>query len=159
MKYLLILFFSLVSTNGFSQDLNLGGNLGMSTTFNKLTFGGSVEYRPNKSLFSINTDPFLLIDDNKPILTLPLYLKVIIGNTVRFCPNVGTFLRTNSNYGWTTGLSIEYKINEKLLILAKGDYVKDFYNSTHPDRFGGTYESISLESSFWFNIGIKKNIF
>lgn len=159
MKYLLILSLLVVSTLGFSQELNFGGTLGMSTAENKMTLGGSVEYRPNKSMFSINTDSFLLINDSKAIVTLPLYLKLIIGNSIKLCPNLGAFLRTNSNYGWTTGLSIEYNLSEKLVVLAKGDYMTDFYKSTYPDHFGGSYESLTSDTSLLFSIGIKKNIF
>ena len=159
MKYLLIVFIMTLPVIGFPQEFNLGGNLGISTDTKKLTLGGSVEYRPYRSLISFNADPFLLFDENEAILTFPLYFKKIIGSSVRFCPNLGAFVRSNGNYGWTTGLSIELNLTEKLILQAKGDYMHDYYETTRYDHFGGSSQIISSDASVWLSIGLKKNIF
>ncbi len=67
-------------------------------------------------------------------------------------------MRTNANYGWITGLNIEYKINEKLLIFVKGDYVIGYWKDDAPSHFGSGSEYTNSGSSIWISLGIKKNI-
>lgn len=160
MKYILALFISALSTVGYAQQLNVGIGLGKLDDLNMVTLGGAVEYKPYKSLFSINSDPFLLIAlDNQAILTLPLYLKLNFGKALRLCPSIGAFVRTNSNYGWTRGLSVEFDLSEKYILSAKGDYMTDYYKNTSPGKFGGYNEYTDFDSSIMFSLGIKKTIF
>jgi len=163
MKIILLMLVTLISSYSysFSQELIIGGTIGTgpkSNDFRIVTFGGTVEYRPVKSIISLNTDPILLFDSKDLMLTVPLYLKLIIGNKIRFCPTFGGFIRTNSNYGWTTGLGIEYKIKEKILLFVKGDYNIDYWKAEAPTHFGSSYEYIDSGSSIWISFGIKKNI-
>ena len=163
MKTILLILVTLISSYSysFSQELNIGGTIGAgpkNNDFRIVTFGGTIEYRPVKSIVSLNTDPILLFNSKDLILTFPLYLKLIIGNKIRFCPTFGGFIRTNSNYGWTAGLSIEYKIKEKLFLYVKGDYNMDYWKADAPTHFGSSYEYTKRSSSIWISLGIKKNV-
>jgi hypothetical protein len=147
----------LISSYSYSQEFNLGANVGtelIHDNFNVVFIGGSSEYRPLKSLITFNFDPYILYTEKKLILTSPLYIKFIIGNKIRFCPTLGTFIRTNSNYGLSIGMMFEIKANEKLNLFAKGEYNKDYWKSESPrhDKY------ISTDSSIWLTIGVKKNI-
>ena len=116
----------LLSIYTYSQELNVGGIIGVEPKIvdsRIVSFGGAIEYRPVKSIVSLNTDPVLLLCCKNAIFSFPLYLKFIIGNKIRFYPNFGGFIRTNSNYGWSAGLSLEYIVKEKLLLFVKGDYI------------------------------------
>ena len=126
---------------------------------NMLTIGGAFEYKPKKANFSLNTDPFLLILKKRIILTEPISLKLKIGNKLKFCPAFGLFVRTNSGYGWTTGLDIEYKVKERLIIFLNGDFYMDYYREQFIFASGlnGGYMTES-SGSFWISIGIKKNL-
>lgn len=161
MRAILITSFILFSLFSFSQELNFGGIIGTGPKINKLnilTFGGTIEYRPNKALISLNSDPILLVYNKEIMLTVPLYLKLIIGNKIRFCPTIGGFVRTNANFGLITGLNIDYKINKKLLIFVKGDFTIDYWKDEAPSHFGSSYEYTNSDSSIWISLGIKKNI-
>ncbi len=123
-----------------------------------MTIASSVEYRPVKSYISLNLDPSVVFTEQKAIGNFPLYLKLILGDKFRVCPNFGAFIRTNSNYGWTTGLSIEYQIKDDFFIIAKGDIMKDYYKNEYPNKFGWKDTVTDKESNIWLSIGVKKNI-
>ena len=79
-----------------SQELNIGGFVGteiIETNFRIVNVGATVEYRLVNALVSFNSDLLLSIYDNEMFLTVPLYLKFIIGNKIRFCPTGGIFVR------------------------------------------------------------------
>ncbi len=162
MKFSLTIFIFLFSFTLFSQKFSYGGTVG--TGFIKdtkiITFGGALEFKPQKVLLSINSDPFILLTDKRNLIfTVPIYLKIILGNKLRVCPLVGGFVRTNSNYGINAGLDIEYKIKENLLIFFKGECYKDFWKAEHPAHFGiPSYEYVDSDYSIWISLGIKKII-
>lgn len=161
MKTLLIILGFLLPSFLFSQELNIGGNIGTSLTFTEpgfVNFGSTIEYRPIKSFISINNDLTFLISNKYVLVTIPVYLKLIIGNKFRVCPSIGGFVRTNGYYGWTTGLNLELKVKERLLLFANGNFMKDYYKSEHPSHNGGNYEVTDNMLSVWISIGIKKNI-
>lgn len=161
MKTVLLLLAAFIFSNTYSQELNIGGFAGIGPkTLNTriIVFGGSVEFWPIKARVSLNADPFLVILPDETLLTTPVYLKLILGDKVRFCPAFGGFIRTNANYGWKAGLSLECKIRKSLTLFGMADYYKDFYKTEAPNHFGsGSYYTDS-GSSFWISIGIKKNI-
>jgi hypothetical protein len=66
----------------FAQELSNGGvvNSGPLNEKSLFSFGTAVEYRPLKSMVSLNLDPFLVIAEGQLEVTSPLYLKFIIGN-------------------------------------------------------------------------------
>lgn len=164
MKSLLISVFIFISGFCFSQELNFGGFIGtgpIATDYQLfLTLGGTIEFRPKKSIISFNLDPTIHFYDHKAAFTAPLYFKFNIGNKFRVCPTIGTFLRTTgtySSYGWSGGLILEYFINDHLLVFLKGDFMKDYYKTIVPTHYGNG-EINGSESSVWVSIGIKKNI-
>ena len=159
-KTLLIIIQILIVTISFAQEFNVGGNIGFGLIdkSNKPFLGGSIEYRMSTSLISFNSDPFILISDKKVILTEPIYIKFIIGKKVRICPDFGGFIRTNSHYGWLSGLVLEYKIKEKLILDLRGDYYKDYWKSEIPSHFGSTQLEKNSEGSFLISFGIKRRI-
>ncbi len=161
MKTVLILLAAFVFSNSYSQELNIGAFAGAGTkTINSrvVAFGGTVEFRPIEARVSFNADPFLVILPDETLLTTPVYLKIIIGDKIRFCPSFGGFIRTNANYGWKAGLSLDFKIRKSLALFGMADYYKDFYKTEAPNHFGsGTFYTDS-GSSFWIIIGVKKNI-
>lgn len=161
MKTVFILLAAFVFSNVYSQELNIGAFAGAGPkTINSrvVAFGGTVEFRPIEARVSLNADPFLVILPDETLLTTPVYLKLILGDKVRFCPAFGGFIRTNANYGWKAGLSLECKIRKSLTLFGMADYYKDFYKTEAPNHFGsGSYYTDS-GSSFWISIGVKKNI-
>jgi len=157
---LLILCTYLFTTALYSQQLNVGINLGTIATWNETTYGTSIEYSPYQSFFSVNVDPYLFTDDSSmPAVTLPLFIKLIIGKPVRLCPNVGIFYRTNNNLGSFAGISLEANLSEKLIVFAKGDYVINNHKKYAPNKFGGpALEYTSSRTFYMYSFGIKKNI-
>ncbi len=137
--------------------MNLGGSIGSELLRDNYTIfnaAGIAEFRAYKSLISFNFNPSLSIFENQLILTTPLYLKFLIGDKIRLCPTFGLFIRSNANYGWSTGIMIEMKVKEKLYLFAKGDYNKNYWKSETPRH----YEYTDSGSIIWISVGIKKNI-
>jgi hypothetical protein len=161
MKTILVFIVTLISAYSYSQELNVGGSIGTgpkSLNATILTFGGTAEFRLAGSPVSINTDPNLAFISDKTELTIPVYLKFIIGNKLRFCPTVGGFVRIHGNYGSKNGINIEFKIKKSMLLFVTGDYYTDYYKAEYLDHFGPSTEYTDHSSSFWFALGIKKNI-
>lgn len=158
MKKLILLLFLLISSQIYSQQqFNIGAELGdvfLKGDYKNIGFGGEIEYKPRLALISFNFDPILNIPDKNLIFTLPIYLRFIIGNKIKFCPEVGVFYRSNRNYGWTTGLIIEMMIKDRLYVFVKGDYYRDYWKAVGPYN----YQYLDHASSGWISIGIKKNI-
>ncbi len=162
MKLITLVFLFFISTFLYSQELNVGGFTGTGkgiVAINSLTLGGTLEYRPEKAFFAINTSPFILVSNNEANVTIPLSLKLIIGNKIRLCPTAGGFIRTNSNYGLLAGLEVDYRLKEKLFPFVKGEYAVEYYKATAPSHFGPSYEYLSYEKSKWISIGFKVNLF
>ncbi len=102
MKSFLLIIGILIPSFLFSQELNIGGQIGTYASdinYGVVTFGGNIEYRPKNSFVSINNELSFYYYKNELVLTVPLYLKIIIGNKFRVCPTFGGFVRTNSNSG------------------------------------------------------------
>jgi hypothetical protein len=151
MKSLLFAALALVAGNLHSQELNLGGLTGLGfLSENGLSFniGAIIEYRPNKALFSINSE----------ILTYPLYLKFIIGKKFRFCPSLGGFFRSNLYYGWLAGAEFDYNFKNKITMFLAAELMQDYYKEDLPTHQGETYSHTTHETSYWLSVGIKKNI-
>ena len=159
MKRVFTFILILISFKTFSQELNIGGNLGICPIYlGMFIIGGTLEYKPEKPIISINTDPNIIFYKDRIVLTEPIYLKLNIGNRLRFCPTFGAFIRSGSSYGWSIGLNVEYKIKEKLILFMKGELDKDFWKDQYPNHFGGSTEYINSGYSLWIGFGIKKNI-
>ena len=161
MRVLILISTLLISTVSFTQELNIGLEFtgGPKASEAKIVaLGPIIEYRPVKSLVSINSGIIFLVYRNESLVTLPLSLKFIFGNTVRFCPSIGGFVRANKNYGFSTGVVIDYKIKKKLFLFIKGEYNQDYWKDEVLNHHGGTYETKNKGSSYWFGIGIKMNL-
>jgi len=163
MKIILVLIATLIFSYTYSQELNIGGTIGFGTEPKTLdlgtkTVGGSFEFRPLESILSLNVDPFLTFIPNKIILTTPVYFKFILGNKLRICPAIGGFIRTNANYGWKTGVNIEFDIYKSIFLFVTNDYYIDYYKNDTPDHFGSSSSYTDRTSSYWFSLGMKKNI-
>jgi len=91
------------------------------------------------------------------ILTIPLYLKIIIGNKFRVCPTFGGFVRTNDNLGYMAGINFEMVVKERLIIFAKADYMWDYWDKWN-NRFGGSTNYETSSSTIWISLGIKRKI-
>lgn len=149
--------FLTISFSSFSQELNLGLSTGLiSVEKNIYLIGGSFEYRPNNAFFSLNTDPFISLDNKRLIFTESLYLKFILGNRFRICPTAGGFIRTSGNYGWLLGINLEYQINNKFILALKNEFYKDYYRDYQPSHFGGGYKYTYDSNSLLFSLGIKR---
>ena len=160
MRYLLIIVTLFAISVGYSQQLNLGANIGSVDGCSIKTVGATIEFRPSKSFFTINSAPFLFMNDRNPVVTLPLSIKFFIGNKIRVCPSYGLFLRTNSNFGYNAGLSLEGDLGEKLIVFAKGDYIINCYKDTIPNKFGGrSLEVPSSRVGYMYSLGLMKRIF
>jgi hypothetical protein len=142
----------------FSQELNVGGGVGTDKDLNYLGLCSYVEFRPNKAIFSLNLDPSYHTSDDLSFLTIPLYLKVIIGNTFRVCPSIGLFARTNGNRGWLTSLNLELLATERTTITAQCSLTKDYWNEDGHSPGGHVYEFVDSSKWLWFNIGIKRTL-
>jgi hypothetical protein len=162
MKSAIIIVFLLTAGISTAQELNVGVEFaGGSKTNNSNIFalGPIIEYRLTESILSFNSGVLFLFTKGESVITLPLNLKFIIGNKIRFCPTVGGFIRSNKNYGWSTGLELDFRIKKKFILFAKGEYTKDYYKEEIPTHFGGTNEVTSSGSLFWYGAGIKINIY
>jgi len=160
-KFAFILFLLIFAHNiCSSQEFSIGGTFGTSADYAAegedqfFIISGLAEYRPYRSLFSINTEPGLIVANEKLIFSAPLYAKMIIGDKLRFAPATGVFIRTNSKYGWMAGLSLEYILENKLGIFLKGDYYMDYWQDITPRQ----NEFVNSDGSLWISIGMKKNI-
>lgn len=152
---LLLLF--ITSSIYSQQQLNIGAQLGnvfIKGDSKNIGLGGEIAYKPRLALISFNFDPILLIPNKNLVLTLPVYLRFIIGNKIRFCPEVGGFWRTNGNFGWTTGLHLEMVVKERLYVFVRGDYFRDYWKAIGPDN----NQYLDYGSSVLISIGIEKNI-
>jgi hypothetical protein len=155
-----LIIFTLITEIIISQELNLGlefaggvspGNASIAA------MGPIIEYRLFKSVISINSGVIFHVNKNESLVTLPMGLKFNFGDQVRLCPTVGGFIRSNSNYGWSAGIIIDYPIKKGLFIFLKGEYNKDYWKDEFPTH-NGPGEYTAKELSYWFGIGIKKNL-
>jgi len=150
-----------ISKTFFGQELNIGLEFTggpRASEARVVSVGPIIEYRPVKSLVSINSGIILYVYKNESLVTIPLSLKFIIGNTIRFCPSIGGFLRTNKNFGYSAGLVIDYEIKKRLFLFLKGEFNQDYWKENSYSHFGGTGEITKSGYSYWIGIGIKKNI-
>jgi hypothetical protein len=143
----------------YSQELNIGGNIGTNLEHQAVILGGNVEFRPVKSFFSLNFDPSVLLYTKRFCAIFPLYFKLIIGEKIRFCPEFGAFIRTYSSYGWFYGIHIEFKIKERTLLFLNSDCIKEYYEAEAPSHYGPSSIYTETRTSLWFSAGIKRNIF
>lgn len=154
------LLFSL--SYSFSQDLYVGGSFGVGLTSGEkpFTLAPTIEFSPSKASFSVNSEVQFLLTGESTIVTIPFYLKVILGKRFQVNPTFGAFVRTteNNNYGWTAGLSLEYKIKSRLLLFLKGDFYKDYWKESNQSPGGSHYTYTESGSSVWIAIGIKRNL-
>lgn len=153
-----------------SQDFYLGGyagaslNKALASNYNAFQLSGMAEYRPLKSLISINADPSVYLQKNNFLISLPVYFKVILSAQsfnpdinyvgLRVSPYSGAFVRSNSNYGWLAGISVEYPFKRRLFVFGRWDYYKDYWTVITPRR----NEITESDGSFWLQFGIKRNI-
>lgn len=155
------MFTILMARISIAQELNVGVEFAGGMRASEATIfslGPIIEFRPDKSMFSINSGILFDFYEDETLATIPLSLKFIIGKTLRICPTAGGFIRSNSNYGWTSGIIIDYCIKERLFVFLKGEYNRDYWRDEAPTHLGETIKYTNDESSYWFGIGIKKNI-
>jgi hypothetical protein len=138
--------FILFLNAGFSQELNTGLNTGIAPIANEVYFstGLNLEYRPKSALISLNTDPFLMFNSNQSLVTLPLYLKAIVGDKLRLSPSGGGFLRTTQSYGWVVGLQIEYTLKDKVILFSKNEFYRDYRKVYYPNPYINKFNSVLL---------------
>ncbi len=158
MKIILIIAFCLISTLSFAQEINLGGGLGSDKEFNFIGLHSYIELRPDKSLFSLNIDPSFHTAKSSSFFTIPVYLKMIIGNKLRVCPSIGAFVRTNSNSGWLTNLNLEFLTSEKTIILAQFSLTTDYTKIDRRSSGSALYTEKESSKWIWFNVGIKRSL-
>lgn len=158
-KLYLLLFSMLIAFNSYSQEMNLGGEVGIISNYNLEnslpTINILYEYHPTNAIFSFNTNPGVILGGNKAIGTLPFYLKFIIGNKYKVCPSAGVFYWTNKTFGWSGGLIIEALFKEKYTPFIKANYMNLFYERHYPSHFGNGYDQITNESNISLAIGFK----
>lgn len=158
LKLIIILLSFLWSLRAISQDIWLGGNLGIiPLNKNYTTLGASFEYKPDSSILSYNIDPFLFYADKKLLMTAPAFIKCSFGKKVRLCPVGGGFIRSNRNYGFLYGLEIDCIIKQKYMFYISGNRYIDNWKGEQPTHFG-TMTVSSSEVSSLYCIGIKKYI-
>lgn len=158
MKFNLIIASCFISIFSFSQDINLGGGIGSDQEIGAIGLLSYAEFRPKNAKFSVNLDPSFHRAENFSLFTVPVSLKLILGNRFRICPSAGVFVRSNSNTGWITNMNFEYLVHEKTIIIAQGSLTKDFWKTDRISPGGAAYESNESSLWMWFNIGIKRII-
>jgi len=161
MKHFALAIFMFFEVHLYAQELNLGAIAGIKLFSNNgLTpnAGAVLEYRLNKAIFSINNEFQFTFANNELIFTYPLYLKWIIGNNFRFCPSMGGFIRSNSNYGWLAGAGCEYRFTNKWIFFLKADLMIDYHQETMPLHSGGSGNYTIHDKSYWLAIGFKRNV-
>lgn len=155
-----IIMFILLFQYSFSQELNIGGEVGFwpINNISAGVAGALIEYKLEKPIVSFNTGLISFISKESTIVTLPLYFKLLFGYKLRFCPTIGGFIRTSGSYGFSAGLHIEYKIRNKIRIFAKGEYNKDLYQARYISHFGNSGTYTEGNSSIWVSFGVKVNV-
>ncbi len=155
-RILSLLYFAAIF-NGFGQEINAGINIGFIPNQNTFypSCGLNLEFKPKNSIFSINTDPFILLNNKKLVFSEPVYFKFIFGNKLRICPSIGGFYRTNKSYGWLLGLNLEYVLKNSFILFSKNECYKDYRKDFWPDHFGGSAIYINQSYSLLFSLGLK----
>lgn len=144
------------------QEINLGGEV---SVFPGVYLGNSAvnmnilyEYRPKGAFFSINTNPGIIISDNKIIGSFPIFLNFVTGNKYSLCPNIGVFYWTSRTRGWSAGLNFEVKVKDKFTSFIGANYILAYYEEFHPSHFGsGAYHTTS-SPAVKLSIGFKYRI-
>lgn len=155
-QFLYSLFF--ISTIiSFGQEINTGLNVGLLPYSNRnyYTIGGNFEYRPKHAYFSINTDPFVIFENNRVTFSEPIFLKFIFGKKLKFCPAAGGFVRTTPSHGWLLGLHLEYVMKDKFILFSKNEFYQVYWKDKVFDHFGGTSTSTNHSNHMLFCVGLK----
>lgn len=157
MKVITLCFFIVIAKISDSQELNAGLNAGINPNSKILySIGENFEFRPKNSIASLNFDAFVLFSNKNEItLTLPLYLKFIIGKKFRVCPSYGGFFGLKGNYGWLLGLHLESQINSTGVVFIKNEYYSNYKKTIYFNHFGGSSYYIERFNSFLISIGYK----
>ncbi len=161
LKYGIIIVFLLIGRITTAQELNVGLEFtgGPKTNDSRIfSLGPTIEYRLKESIISINSGILFLVNKNEALVTFPVFIKFIIGKKFRVCPNAGGFVRSNKNYGWSSGLELDYRIKSQFILFVKGEYNQDYYKDEIPLHNGGSNETISTGSTVWLGLGIKINV-
>ena len=144
------------------QKMNFGSEVGV---FSDVYFENSAvnmnilyEYRPKGAVFSINTNPGIIISNNKIIGSFPIILNFIIGNKYSICPNIGIFYWTSRTKGWSAGLNFEAKLKDKFTPFISANYIMTYFEQFRPTHFGsGGYHRFS-SPGVKLSIGFKYKI-
>jgi hypothetical protein len=156
-KYILVLITIFLFFKSFSQELSLGVHAGLMPTSpgEIISFGGSLEYRPLKSIISLNTDPYIFNTGTGLIFTAPLSMKLILGDKVRICPTIGAFIRSNENTGWQYGLDIDYKSPDNIIFFLKGEICRDHWMEQYYSHSGSVGSYPETGNILLISCGIK----
>ena len=157
MKKILLFFAFMYSITPWAQELKFGSAIGSDYRFEELSAQLHLEYSSAKKPISLNFDPGITYyAKNSAVASIiPVYLKVDIGNKIKFCPTIGIFTRLGASYGWSGGLSMEYEFSNKNEIFIQPLIMTDYWKLMHPK--GGTYRGLA-DSYFWFNLGFRRTI-
>jgi len=151
----------ILSLPALGQELHTGIDAGIFAINENppaYTFGGILEYRPLKSIVSLNSGVSLIANKANTVYSFPLFFKFIIGNQLRVCPSAGGYLRTNGHYGWSSGLNLEYRIREKLFVYSRAEYNRNYWKVRLPSHSGAESQITDNGSIIWIRVGLKKNI-
>lgn len=152
---ILLLFFFLKTSWIYSQqELHLGANVGF---YNEIlsgefypTFSEIIEYKPNKTILSLNFEPSLIIAGKNAVGLYPLYMKIVLGKKFRVAPSVGGFILTGEplKLGWLAGLNFEYLIKNKFTPFISSKFLLYY------EKQSIGYAKIPI---LWFGAGFKFN--
>lgn len=144
-----------------SQELYLGGAIGTGFVGVESPIMNSsvkIEYSPLKAMVSFNGEVAVMFSKGNTVATIPLYMKVLVGNRFRISPAIGGFIRSNLYFGILLGLHLDYQIKPGLRICARGDLYNDFWYENYPSHIGEGYRVLNSLTSHWLSIGLKKNL-
>ena len=135
MRILLITICLFLFSSVLSQEFNIGIQTGTDIgiyRYGYIVLGTQTEYRPPKALFSFNGDILFFTHNNDLVVMTPIYLKAIIGKSIRFNPLIGGFVNSNKGYGWKLGFDIDLYLNKRFALFIAFDRFKEYWKDKSP---------------------------
>lgn len=144
-----------------AQELNVGVEFTGGPKLSEakvVAMGPTIEFRPAHSWISFNSGFNYYVYKDQSLLSVPLSLKVGFGKAIRYCASFGGFTRSNGNYGYLGGISIDYQVARKVIFYLKGEFDQDYWKEEMKASPGGATQKTHNESSYWFGVGLKMNV-
>ena len=135
MRILIITICFFIFSSILSQEFNIGIQTGTDIgiyRYGYIMLGTLTEYRPPKALFSFNGDILFINHHDDFMVMTPIYLKAIIGKSIRFTPLIGGFINSKKGYGWNLGFDIDLNLNKRIALFIAFNRFKNYWKDITP---------------------------